>query len=262
MKKENKHIYLYIGLSIAIIFIALTPLIFTKGYSGIIFNADTGVIGDTIGGVTAPFINLLAAFLVWISFKEQVKANKLLSTETSYNFIKSLIEDFHKSYNKFVNTNKDLIRNFYNFSISNYPYEDLSKSGYAKLHYLETNIEDQEDIISRTKSESNKLYYITYSILNEMSGSLLIFSTVLNNVNESTLEKPIKTSFLVQINDEFIYFKNTLQKSSEAIKLLTSLNNQHDFIELDITRLNKIHKRLTNYIEKFLTIKNINHNLN
>ncbi|MDP2541447.1 hypothetical protein CSC81_00325 [Tenacibaculum discolor] len=260
MKKENKHIYLYIGLTITVIFIALTPYIFAKGYSGVVFNADTGAIGDTIGGITAPFVNLLAAFLVWISFREQVKANKLLSTETSYNFIKSLIEDFHKSYAKFVNANKQLIRDFYNFSLTSYPYNDLYKAGYVKPYYLET---DNEDEIKRqTKDEINRLYYITYNILIKMSGSMLIFSTILNSINNSTLEAPIKASFLVHINEEFKYFRDTLAKNRSAIKLLESLNKQHDFLELNIMELNKIHKRLTNYIDNFLILKDKNHTLN
>lgn len=40
--------------------------------------SSSGQIGDTIGGITAPFINGLAALLVFITFKEQVKANKLI----------------------------------------------------------------------------------------------------------------------------------------------------------------------------------------
>lgn len=38
---------------------------------------DTGAIGDTIGGLTAPVFNLIASILVFISFKEQYKANQL-----------------------------------------------------------------------------------------------------------------------------------------------------------------------------------------
>lgn len=45
------------------------------------FNYEsTGAIGDTIGGLTAPFINGLGAILVYIAFREQVKANKLFSS--------------------------------------------------------------------------------------------------------------------------------------------------------------------------------------
>lgn len=36
---------------------------------------NTGQIGDTIGGITAPFVGLLSAYLVYISFKAQIAAN-------------------------------------------------------------------------------------------------------------------------------------------------------------------------------------------
>lgn len=39
--------------------------------------SETGSIGDTIGGITAPIINLFAAFLVYLAFREQVKANDI-----------------------------------------------------------------------------------------------------------------------------------------------------------------------------------------
>jgi hypothetical protein len=38
---------------------------------------QTGQIGDTIGGITAPIINLLGAVLVYFSFQAQVKANQI-----------------------------------------------------------------------------------------------------------------------------------------------------------------------------------------
>jgi len=53
----------------------------------------TGNIGDTIGGITAPVINLIGAILVYISFKVQSNANqiqyRLLQQE-----IKNMIEIF------------------------------------------------------------------------------------------------------------------------------------------------------------------------
>lgn len=45
------------------------------------FNEKTGVIGDTIGGVTAPFVNFISAILVFYAFKEQIKANKLIQRQ-------------------------------------------------------------------------------------------------------------------------------------------------------------------------------------
>jgi len=52
----------------------ITPALFTQLPSFVSFH-NTGQIGDTIGGITAPFINILAAFLVYKSFDAQIRAN-------------------------------------------------------------------------------------------------------------------------------------------------------------------------------------------
>lgn len=54
--------------------------------------SSTGEIGDTIGGLTAPFLNGIAAILVFIAFREQVKANKLLSSQYEYDRINNQID--------------------------------------------------------------------------------------------------------------------------------------------------------------------------
>lgn len=66
-------------LIIIIAVILLLPILFTRPnlFAIDLFDfSNTGAIGDTIGGITAPFINGLAAILVYIAFMEQVKVNK------------------------------------------------------------------------------------------------------------------------------------------------------------------------------------------
>jgi hypothetical protein len=58
----------------------LAPYILTRGLLGVSF-AETGQIGDTIGGLTAPFINLLSAILVYLALYAQVEANKLIQDQ-------------------------------------------------------------------------------------------------------------------------------------------------------------------------------------
>jgi len=46
------------------------------------FNfSETGQIGDTVGGITAPFMNLIGAFLVFFALQAQVKANELIQDQ-------------------------------------------------------------------------------------------------------------------------------------------------------------------------------------
>ncbi len=64
-------------LSIAIILILLFPLIFIQSSPlGIDFN-KTGQIGDTIGGILAPFIAIIAAVLTFAAFYVQYQANQI-----------------------------------------------------------------------------------------------------------------------------------------------------------------------------------------
>ena len=73
--KNNKLYPLILGL-ILILFSSL--IIFTRPALWEFFDfSKTGQIGDTIGGITAPIINIVGAILIYISFKAQINANKI-----------------------------------------------------------------------------------------------------------------------------------------------------------------------------------------
>lgn len=74
--KENVLIFILVS----IIFSLLSPLLFTLKWNFVDFT-NTGQIGDTIGGITSPFINVLNAILIYIAFTEQLKANELLKNQ-------------------------------------------------------------------------------------------------------------------------------------------------------------------------------------
>ena len=82
MKKKKKNtifnnqFFLLVLGSILILF--GSTYIFTR--SAIINSFDfneTGEIGDTIGGITSPVINIIGSILIYISFKAQINANKI-----------------------------------------------------------------------------------------------------------------------------------------------------------------------------------------
>lgn len=59
-----------------IILIFFSPWLFTRSaFWNFLDFSTTGSIGDTIGGITAPFINLLGAVLIYLSFEQQIVAN-------------------------------------------------------------------------------------------------------------------------------------------------------------------------------------------
>ncbi len=74
-RKSNLSFWLYF-LGISAILICFLPLILTqKSFFGIDFS-KTGEIGDTISGIMSPFVGLLGAFLTFIAFWIQFRANQ------------------------------------------------------------------------------------------------------------------------------------------------------------------------------------------
>ncbi len=74
MKIKNlnkKEILLITGIGLLIMSL---PYILTRSFSGISFS-DTGI-GDTIGGITAPFLSFFGSILVYMALKTQIDANE------------------------------------------------------------------------------------------------------------------------------------------------------------------------------------------
>jgi hypothetical protein len=84
-------------LLIVIIILVLPPLLSLPAFCKIFDFSNKGGIGDTISGITAPFINGLAAILVFIAFKAQIKANEIFKNQeksrTIFNQISLIQED-------------------------------------------------------------------------------------------------------------------------------------------------------------------------
>ena len=66
---------------LVVIFILFLPwVITTNSWFGLEFK-DTGAIGDTLGGILGPFIAIVAAFLTFLAFWVQYKANEQLRND-------------------------------------------------------------------------------------------------------------------------------------------------------------------------------------
>lgn len=83
-KKQIRKIlgYGWILLALGILTIIFIPLLLTSSFFVNRFDLYyTGQIGDTIGGTTAPFMNLIGAGLVFLALRAQVKANELVQDQ-------------------------------------------------------------------------------------------------------------------------------------------------------------------------------------
>lgn len=78
-------------LSIAILLIFAMPFLLTREtlFDKLDFT-KTGNIGDTVGGITAPFVGLISIILLYLTLKEQIKINDNQEKENNYNKLLNL----------------------------------------------------------------------------------------------------------------------------------------------------------------------------
>jgi hypothetical protein len=94
--------------------ILIMPFLITGEYFHERFNySDTGQIGDTIGGITAPFMNLIGAFLVFYALQAQVKANELIQDQIDKDNIEKECENEGQNLNQLYSYLTDSINSFH-----------------------------------------------------------------------------------------------------------------------------------------------------
>lgn len=100
-------ILLWIGIPLCLI----TPLIFTLPL-GLVDFTNTGNIGDTIGGISAPFINILGAVLVFLALKAQIEANIAIQEQIDQQEIDKRLENESRQLNQYYSNLKSSIDGF------------------------------------------------------------------------------------------------------------------------------------------------------
>jgi hypothetical protein len=115
-KRKSKHItILWVALFALGMLLIMTAAVIVL--SKVPYFANTGQIGDTIGGLTAPIINLAGAILVFMSFREQVEANRIQWEKIEDENRKNKSE---KIYNGFLQEFKELRDDTLNLKITIY----------------------------------------------------------------------------------------------------------------------------------------------
>jgi hypothetical protein len=134
---------------------------------------ETGQIGDTIGGITAPFINLLGALLVYISFKEQNKANKIQAEQNAFNLLHELYKELKAEFENLKFSSKNVQNGqiysgskaqsvFIEILTSRVVNEDFKKNSFFKEYlFLMGNMGIFLDIVEESNaSEKEKIYIL------------------------------------------------------------------------------------------------------
>ncbi|MBY8963677.1 hypothetical protein KJK34_13020 [Flavobacterium sp. D11R37] len=105
LDKREILIFLIVG-----IMIFLLPLLFTTTWGAISFD-KTGQIGDTIGGVTAPFLSFFGAILVYLALKAQIKANSLIQEQFEEQRQTDYRQNFENTFFNLLSIHHQIIEN-------------------------------------------------------------------------------------------------------------------------------------------------------
>jgi hypothetical protein len=166
-----------IVLIIGVIMLVAAPLLFTT--SGYFSLSETGHIGDTIGGITAPISSLVGSVLVFLALKGQIVSNKI----TQEQIRDQQVEEQRKKELTYVS---DLYKYFLN---SVQTYETKYYKGHRAIMKVMNVLADSE---RKQAHDKDRLYYGTaaelYSLLN--LGKLF-----LEQVNKCRLEQHDKRYF-------------------------------------------------------------------
>jgi len=115
MEQENISLDYYlkkatVWWSVGVIAALVLVYVFTINTSWPSFDyTNTGQIGDTIGGISSPFIGVAAAVLTFLAFYMQFKANEMLSNQFNLQKIDDEINKHESNINFLIKQNRSII---------------------------------------------------------------------------------------------------------------------------------------------------------
>jgi len=225
MKKSK--IYLIVGV---VLLIVISPVLLTLPTFDELFDfSDTGQIGDTIGGITAPFINLLGAILVYLSFSEQQKANKI-QQEALLEEIRSNSNE--RTYDSIVHDIDNLRADINDFKFLN----DKNIVGvYAlyKFASLIQNLNEEEKLVETSKKPLFGSFYFLF-----VSTDDILIRINKSDLNESDKQSLHKKLLFLYTSKIFIHSEVIIEKYQKygikdnlIVVLIEMRKNINSFIE-------------------------------
>ena len=99
----NKFLERYSSTFIVIVccWIFIGPYLLTQNFFSIKDFNESGQIGDTIGGITAPVIGLLSIILLYLTLIKQNEKNSIDAEESNFKFVYREVEKLDQSINSY-----------------------------------------------------------------------------------------------------------------------------------------------------------------
>jgi len=189
--------------------------------------SSTGQIGDTIGGIAGPIINIAGSILIYLSFISQNRANQLQGDQNSFVLLHDLYKEIKDDFNNLT---------FYSENVGN----GNVYSGKRALSVFCQVLENRKD-----KEEFKKNSYF-----NELLFLIGNFSILLDIVTDSTIN-PTEKHYILRL----IHFLYTVKIKEHVRKIIqiTDGIEIHNHFRTTLKLLDD--KMIANYNKEFETKK-------
>lgn len=159
---RRNNIWIFLIASIAVL---LLPIVFTLKITAFPDFTSTGAIGDTIGGITSPFLNIGAAFLLYYTLMEQIKTNKKQNIELSRQKKDAFQQ---KMYHSFMREIDNIARDIYEFSSS----KTSNTKGLAELNAFFKLFAPKYQVDTFIKDKIGSYHFLNYLAILELISNL------------------------------------------------------------------------------------------
>jgi hypothetical protein len=201
--------------------IFIIPLVLTRDALGSWFVfADKGEIGDTIGGITAPFINSIAAILVFIAFKEQVKANNLIKEQQ---YFQHITDQIHRLEDNFI---------------------DLPEV----ISIINKGLQESKRIVNYRKGDEQ----ISYAISTKSLNKAIYLTVVLQQTYDITANQiQSNTVLLEKLRLLYIFiYQNDFQRLSELLEGISKMRSKNEvLVNALINNIDITERQFTSYLD-------------
>ncbi|MBW8244022.1 hypothetical protein K1F50_14535 [Muricauda oceani] len=209
------------------VFSLIAPWIFTRyGPFPVLTFSDTGEIGDTIGGISAPFIGLVAAFLVYKSFEAQIKANH--SQQVNHREQLNFQQENHDKQMRLIRKEQGLSTLSYLFKeIEPIIYENEAKLERGSIGYMIANLEALEMARKNIGVQNYEEFVSKKEVLiaKEIEKSIYIISYNINHLK-------VVINHVINYSEEFFGESNTVELTNFYTSKINSIINRCDYRKL------------------------------
>ena len=147
-------IFVLIGLALILLF----PFIFTKFSIGISYDN----IGDTIGGISAPFLSFFGSILVYLALKSQVKANKDVQKQFKKQELKDYTQNFENIFFNLLTIHHQIVENI------DFNANDILDDNDLSLYFSRYHLTLIDDIKKNNDLKSRDVFKFSFKVLRQL----------------------------------------------------------------------------------------------